>query len=372
MGRHCIAVIGGDGIGPEVVAEGLKCLRALSAVEEELEFEFREFPFNCQYYLEHGRMMPPDGLEQLGACEAIYLGGIGSPGEVPDEISLRETVLAIRFHFQQYANVRPCRPLAGAAFPLTTCRPEEIDFVVVREATEGLYAGIGGRYHPGDAKFDELAARVPAVRSSREVAVQAGVYTETGIRRVCRYAFELARRRKGRKLVTNCTKTNAMNYGMVFWDEIFTEVAEDYPDIEHERRYVDALAMQMVLNPTRYDVIVAPNLFGDIITDITAALQGGLGMAPGANIAPGGISMFEPPHGTAPDIAGHGTANPLAAILTAELMLRELGEASAAERLHDAVAKVVEARQVRTPDLGGSASCGEVGDAVVAALGGLV
>ncbi len=372
MSHHRIAVVPGDGIGIEVVAEGLKALRALERAMPGLSFEFTEFPWGCGYYVEHGRMMPDDGLQTLGRFDSIYLGGVGWPQTVPEELAVRGVVLAIRVGFDQFANVRPVKPLPGAPFPLAGKDPGQIDFVVVREGTEGLYVGQGGRYARQEAGFERWASLRPAFLESDEIAVQIGLYSERGCRRVMEYAFELARRRSGRKLVTSCTKVNALNFGMKLWSDVFEEVAEGYPDIEHEWMHADALAMRFITSPERFDVVVAPNLFGDLITDLSATLLGGLGMAAGGNIHPGGISMFEPPHGTAPDIAGQGIANPVAALLTAAMMLDELGEPAAARRLEAAVAEVISDGAVRTPDIGGRSTTQEVGDAVangVEALG---
>jgi len=364
MAHHRVAVIPGDGIGTEVIAEGLKVLRALEEVVPGLGLEFTEFPWGCGYYLEHGEMMPKDGLETLGQFDTIYLGGVGWPAKVPEEIAVRGVVLAIRTGFDQYANVRPVKPLVGAPFPLRDKDPQAIDFVVIREGTEGLYVGQGGRYMPGQAGFERWASFRPAFLKSDELAVQIGLYSEHGCRRVMEYAFDLARRRNGKRLVTSCTKVNALNYGMKLWSDIFEEVAEAYPDIRHEWMNADALAMRFVTQPEHFDVVVADNLFGDLLTDLSATLLGGLGMAAGGNIRPGGISMFEPPHGTAPDIAGRGIANPIAALLTAAMMLEELGETPPARLLEHAVADVVREGAIRTPDIGGASTTQEVGDAV--------
>jgi tartrate dehydrogenase/decarboxylase/D-malate dehydrogenase len=364
MSHHRIAVIPGDGIGVEVIAEGLKALRALEQVVPGLSFEMTEFPWGCGYYVEHGEMMPPDALETLGRFDTIYLGGVGWPEKVPEEIAVRGVVLAIRFGFDQYANVRPVKPLPGAPFPLQNKDPSQIDFVVVREATEGLYVGQGGRYMRQQPGFEQWASLRPAFLESDELAVQLGIYSEHGCRRVMEFSFELARKRNGRKLVTSCTKVNALNYGMKLWSDVFEEVAEGYPDIESEWMNADALAMRFITDPERFDVVVAPNLFGDLLTDLSATLLGGLGMAAGGNLHPGGISMFEPPHGTAPDIAGQGIANPVAALLSAAMMLEELGEAEAARLLHNAIGDVVGEGAIATPDIGGRATTQEVGDAV--------
>jgi len=363
MATHRIGVIPGDGIGPEVVAQGLRVLQAAAAADG-FGLECEQLPWGCGYYLQHGCMMPEDALEQLRVFDAIYLGGVGLPGRVPEELSVRGVVFAIRFGFDQYANVRPVRPLPGAPFPLRHVDPATVDFVVVREATEGLYVGQGGRYAAGTPEFERWQPLRPACARSREIATQIGLYTEHGCRRVMEYAFDLARRRNGRRLVTSCTKPNALNYGMGLWDGVFAEVAAEYPEVEHEWMHADALAMRFVTQPQHFDVVVAPNLFGDLITDVSAALLGGLGMAPGGNIAPGGLSMFEPPHGTAPDIAGRGVANPIAAVLTAALMLRELGEEAGAQRIEAATAALVADGQTLTPDIGGRASTEEVGNSL--------
>jgi len=368
MGTHKIAVIPGDGIGVEVIAEGLKVLGAVQEVVPGLRLEWTEFPWGCGYYLEHGRMMPADALDTLRGFDSIYLGGVGWPEKVPEEIAVRGVVLAIRFTFDEYANVRPIQPLPGAPFPLVGKDPSKVDFVVVREATEGLYCGQGGRYGKGTAGFERWAGLRNHFLESEEIAVQIGLYSERGCRRVMQYAFELARRRGGKRLVTSCTKVNALNYGMKLWNDVFEEVAAGYPDVGNEWMNADALAMRFIANPERFDVVVAPNLFGDLLTDLTATLVGGLGMAPGGNIAPGGLSMFEPPHGTAPDIAGKGLANPIAAILTASLMLEELGEPEAAGLVRDAVVGVVREGRVLTPDVGGGATTQEAGDAVAKRL----
>jgi len=283
-------------------------------------------------------------------------------------VAVRGIVLAIRFGFDQYRNVRPVRPLVGAPYPLVSPPQEQVDFVVVREATEGMYAGKGGVYGRGAQELAEIADLGPAVTASERVALQTGVFSEIGCRRVIEYAFELAQRRDGRRLVTSATKANAMNYAMTFWNEIFHEVAGGHPDVEAEWMNVDALAMRFVTTPDRFDVVVAPNLFGDILTDLSAALLGGLGFAPSANLGDGHWPpMFEPCHGSAPDIAGRGIANPVAALLTLEMMLEDLGEQRAAAAVRGAVREVVAAGEVRTPDMGGSSSTVELGAAVAEA-----
>ncbi|HUS81183.1 MAG TPA: isocitrate/isopropylmalate dehydrogenase family protein [Armatimonadota bacterium] len=363
---HRIAAIGGDGIGPEVVAEGL---RVLEVVAGPCGFaaEVEHLPWGCGYYLEHRRMMPEDGIATLSGFDAIYLGAVGLPGVVAEEVAVRGLVLAIRFGFDQYRNVRPVRPLPGAPYPLVSPPPEDVDFVVVREATEGIYAGLGGRYLRGAPELAE-AARVNArVADSSQTALQTGVFTEIGCRRVIEAAFRLAEARAGRRRVSSATKANAMNFAMPMWNEIFDEVAAGHPGIEAEWMNVDAMAMRFVTSPQHFDVVVAPNLFGDILTDLSAALLGGLGFAPSANLSDAGPSMFEPCHGSAPDIAGRGIANPTAALLSLEMMLEDLGEPRAADAVGRAVRRVVAQGRVRTLDMGGDATTREVGEAVAAA-----
>ncbi len=367
MKAHKIAVIPGDGIGVEVVAEGLKVLEA-AGQKAGLSFDFEQFPWGCGYWLQHGAAMPPDAIDILGHFDAIYLGAVGLPGRVHESVGVREVVLAIRSGFDQFANVRPVQPVAGCPWYVSHRQPEEIDFVVIREATEGFYCNIGGRYEPGAAEVSEVTPMRPAFARSTEIALQTGVFSEFGCRRVIRYAFELARRRDGKKRVTSTTKSNALTHAMGMWDEIFEQVAAEYPDCEHEWFHVDALAMRFITNPERFDVVVASNLFGDILTDLSAVLVGGLGFAAGGNLSETGPSMFEPPHGSAPDIAGKGIANPIAAILTAAFMLECLDEPDAAGTIRRAVAAVVEAGEVLTPDAGGSATTRQVGDAILAAL----
>ncbi len=366
MSEHRIAVIGGDGIGPEVIAEGL---RVLEAVAEPcgIELATEHFPWGCGYYLEHGSMMPEDGIEHLADFDAIYLGAVGMPEKVPEHVAVRGLVLAIRFGFDQYANVRPVRPLAGAPYPLSSPPPDNVDFVVVREATEGMYCGLGGRYAPSAPEVAGLLDMRPAFPCSAEIALQTGVFSEVGCRRVIEFAFGLAEERDGKRRVTSATKANAMNYAMTMWNEIFDEVAAQHPSVEAEWQNVDAMAMRFVTAPDHYGVVVAPNLFGDILTDLSAALLGGLGFAPGANLSERGPSMFEPCHGSAPDIAGRGIANPVAAILTLAMMLEGLGEGQAARAVEVGVRDVVAAGRVRTPDMGGDASTTDMGEAIAAA-----
>ncbi|HYC37880.1 MAG TPA: tartrate dehydrogenase [Usitatibacter sp.] len=338
MKVHRIAAIGGDGIGPEVIAAGVEVLQALSKADGTFALEFATLDWSSQRYLEHGAYIPVDGLEKLKAFDAIFFGAVGSR-EVPDHVSLWGLRLPICQGFDQYANVRPARVLPGVTSPLANGK--EIDWVVIRENSEGEYAGMGGRAHRG----------LP-IETGTEVAV----FTRTGVERIHRFAFELARKRPRKKL-TLVTKSNAQRFGMVMWDEIFFEVARDYPDVQHDRELVDAMTTRMVLKPASIDVMVATNLHADILSDLAAALSGSLGIAPTANLNPERAfpSMFEPIHGSAFDIAGKGVANPIATFWTAAMMLEHLGEPLAAGRLMKAVEKVT-ASGIHTPDLGGKAT----------------
>jgi tartrate dehydrogenase/decarboxylase / D-malate dehydrogenase len=348
--EHRIAVIAGDGVGAEVVPAGR---RVLESAAVDFRLAWTDLPWGSEHYLQTGRMMPADALETLSGFDAIYLGAVGSP-EVPDDVTLWGLLLPIRQHFDLYVNLRPVRLLPGVESPLRGQGAAEIDMVCVRENTEGEYAGVGGRAHMGHA---------------HEVAIQTDVFTRRGVERVVRYAFELARGRRGR--LASITKSNASPYAFVFWDAVVNDVARDFPDVEVERILVDAAAAYMITSPERFDVLVASNLFGDILTDIGAAIQGGMGLAASANLNPddaGAPGLFEPVHGSAPDIAGRGLANPVGTIWAGALMLRSLGEDAAAGRVMDALERVLGARAVRTRDLGGEASTDEVADAVVAAL----
>ncbi len=339
---HRIAFIPGDGAGPEVIAEARKAVDAL-----ELAIEWTELPWGTRYFHEHGTMMPPDALELVRRHDAVLLGAVGDPS-VPDHVTLWGLLLALRQGLDLWANVRPARLLAGIPSPLAGS--PAIDMVFVRENTEGEYSGIGGRVHTG---------------LELEVGVETSVFTRAGVRRVVRYAFELAQSRRG--LLTSATKSNASRYGYVLWDEVVEEVGSEFPGVERERVLVDALAARMVSSPLSLDVVVASNLFGDVLTDIAAALQGGMGMAASASIAPGceTTPIFEPVHGSALDIAGKGIANPVGAIWSAALMLEQLGEPGAAGRLMSALEAACR-EGIRTGDVGGRASTSEVGDAVAA------
>jgi tartrate dehydrogenase/decarboxylase/D-malate dehydrogenase len=352
MKTYKIAAMGGDGIGPEVIAAGVEVLEALAQDAKSFGFKFTEFPWSSDHYLRHGAYIPDDGLAKLKKMDAILFGAVGSQ-KVPDHVSLWGLRLPICQGFDQYANVRPARVLPGITSPLAKGR--DIDWVVIRENTEGEYAGMGGRAHRG----------LPI-----ETATDVSVYTRVGVERIQRFAFELARKRPRKKL-TLVTKSNAQRHGMVMWDEIFFEVAKDYPDVQWDRELVDAMTTRMVLKPQTIDVMVASNLHADILSDLAAALSGSLGIAPTANLNPEREfpSMFEPIHGSAFDITGKGVANPIATFWTAAMMLEHLGEAKASARLMKAIEKTT-GKGVLTPDLGGKAKTRDVTKAVIGALGG--
>jgi len=353
MKQFTIAVIPGDGVGQEVTPAGLRVLEAAGA-RQGARFELVHYDWGSEHYFRQGRMMPPAGLDLLRSADAIYLGAVGHP-DIPDHTTLNGLLLPIRRAFDQYACVRPAFLYPGVRSPLAGREPGSIDFVVVRENTEGEYAQVGGfLYH----HFPE------------EVAIQTAVFTRRGTERVMRYAFELARRRNRKRRVASVTKSNAQGYGMVLWDRTFAAVARDYPDISTESLLVDAAAMNFIRRPESFDVVVASNLFGDILTDLGAIITGSLGLAASANLNPSREypSMFEPVHGSAPDIAGKGVANPLAAILSAAMMLDFLGLEGAARAVEAAVAACLAQGSALPADLGGSASTTQVTDAVLAHL----
>ncbi|MFR7984964.1 tartrate dehydrogenase [Zhenpiania hominis] len=352
MNTYKIAVIAGDGVGPEVCREGMKVLRQIEKLDADLHFEFQEFPWGCEYYLEHGEMMPQDALEILSEFDAIYLGAIGFPG-VPDHISLWDILLKIRKGFDQYINLRPVKLLKGAPCPLKDVKREDVDMLVVRENSEGEYAGSGSWLYPG---------------KPNEVVIQDGVFSRVGCERVIRYAYELAR--KENKRLTSISKANALNYSMVFWDQIFQEIGAEYPDVETDSYLVDAASMFFVKEPQRFQIVVTSNLFGDILTDLGAAIAGGMGLAAGANLNPERKfpSMFEPIHGSAPDIAGLGKANPLAAIWSVSQMMDFFGHEDWGRAVLAAIEQLLAEKKILTEDLGGTSTTAEVGDAVAALL----
>ena len=352
MKTYTIAAIPGDGIGTEVIAAGIKVLDTLARRDGGFALRFEHFDWGSDYYLTHGAMMPSDGLARLRPFDAIYFGAVGSQ-KVADHISLWGLRLNICQSFDQYANVRPARVLPGIDPPLKLRAPSDLDWVIVRENSEGEYSGQGGRTHRG----------LP-----EEVATEIAVFTRNGVERIQRFAFELARKRPQRRL-TLITKSNAQRHGMVMWDEIFARIALDYPDVRTDKMLVDAATMRMVLKPASLDVMVATNLHADILSDLAAALSGSLGIAPTANLNPERKfpSMFEPIHGSALDIAGQGIANPIGTFWTAVMMLQHLGESSAAARLMGAIEHVTRSR-VFTPDLGGHATTAEVTEALCKAV----
>ena len=353
MRTHRIAAIGGDGIGPEVIAAGLQVLEVCAERDGGFSLDVQSFDWGSDYYRKHGVMMPAGGADQLRAFDAIYFGAVGAP-DIPDHLTLWGLRLAICQPLDQYANVRPTRILPGIVSPLRHVSGPELDWVIVRENSEGEYSGVGGRVHKG----------LP-----EEVATDVSMFTRAGVTRIIRYAFEIARSRP-RKLLTVVTKSNAQRHGMVMWDEIAAEVAEGFPDVTWDKMLVDAMTMRMTLRPETLDTIVATNLHADILSDLAAALAGSLGIAPTANLNPERKtpSMFEPIHGSAFDITGKGIANPVATFWTGAMMLEHLGEKAAAARLMRAVERVTADPALHTPDLGGSATTAQVTQAVCEAL----
>jgi tartrate dehydrogenase/decarboxylase / D-malate dehydrogenase len=353
MRAYRVALIPGDGVGQEVIPAGLRVLERAAAVTGAFTLRAETLPWGCEFYLRTGAMMDPDGLRRLADFDAIYLGAVGYPG-VPDHVSLWGLLLPIRQHFDQYVNLRPIRLLPGVRGPLRDKGPADIDMLFIRENTEGEYSGQGGRLRVG---------------SPDEVATQTAIFTRKGTERVVRYAFERAQGRS--KRLASCTKSNALNYSMVFWDDVVRAVAPDYPDVTVTSYLVDALAARMILSPESLDVVVASNLFGDILTDLGGALQGSLGLPASANLNPEKRhpSMFESVHGSAPDIAGQDRANPMATIWAGALLLEHLGEAEAAALVLAALERVVREGRTLTRDLGGESGTQAVAAAVTAAVG---
>lgn len=354
MNEQRIAVIAGDGIGKEVMPEGLRVLEA-AARRFELSLSFETFDFaSCDYYARHGTMMPEDWKEMIGGHDAIFFGAVGWPETVPDHISLWGSILQFRRAFDQYINLRPVKLMPGVKSPLADRSPGDIDFLVVRENTEGEYSSIGGRMFQG---------------TEREVVIQETVMSRIGVDRVLAYAFDLAQARP-RKHLTSATKSNGISITMPYWDARVEAMATRYPDVTWDKYHIDILAAQFVLNPDRFDVVVASNLFGDILSDLGPACTGTIGIAPSGNINPEGSfpSMFEPVHGSAPDIAGHGTANPIGQIWAGAMMLDHLGHEKAAAAVIAAIENVLTQEGVRTPDLGGTASTENCGKAIAEAV----
>ncbi|HEY3835979.1 MAG TPA: tartrate dehydrogenase [Bryobacteraceae bacterium] len=354
MQTYNIAVIAGDGVGQEVIPEGKRVLDHVGA-RHGARFVYTDYPWGTDYYFQNGVMCPPDFIEQLRPSHAIFLGAVGHP-KVADNVTLNGLLLPIRRAFDQYANIRPARLYEGVQSPLALRKGEKIDMIVVRENTEGEYAQVGGFLYRDQPE---------------EVAVQTSVFTRRGCERVIRVAFELARKRNGKKRVASITKSNAQGFSMVLWDRAFAKVAEEYPDIATESLLVDAAAMNFIRRPESFDVVVGSNLFGDILSDLSAIIVGSMGLAPSANVDPSRRfpSMFEPVHGSAPDIAFKGIVNPLATVLCAAQMVEHLGVTEAAQEIEAAVAKVLAGGRIRTPDLGGSSKTSEITDAIIAAIG---
>jgi tartrate dehydrogenase/decarboxylase/D-malate dehydrogenase len=352
MTLYNVAVIPGDGIGLEVVPEGIRVLEA-AGHRFDIDFNWQTLPWGCENYNRTGRFMPEDGIEQLKEFEAIFLGAVGFPG-VPDHLSLWELLIPIRRDFEQYVNLRPVRMLKGMDTPLKNRGPEDIDFVIVRENNEGEYSQIGGRLYSG---------------TESEVVVQESVFTRKGVDRVMRFAFELARSREAKHL-TSATKSNGIIHTMPYWDERFMEVGRDFPDVKTDQYHIDILTANFVLHPDWFDVVVGSNLFGDILSDLGPAVAGTIGVAPSANLNPERKypSMFEPVHGSAPDIAGKGIANPIAQITSGAMMLDHLGHTEAAAAIERAVETALEDPSLRTPDMGGRATTTEMGAAIAEAV----
>lgn len=354
MAEHKIAVIPGDGIGKEVMPEGIRVLEAAGR-RFGIDFAWTEFDWDCGDYETTGRIMPEDGIAQLAGFDSIYLGAVGMPG-VPDHVSLWGMLIPIRREFHQYVNLRPARLFDGVTSPLAGKGPEDIDFFVVRENVEGEYSEIGGRLYQG---------------TPDEMAVQQAVFTRKGCDRILRYAFELARTRPAKK-VTSATKSNGIIHSMPYWDERFQAMAAEYPDVETDQYHIDILTARFVTNPEWFDVVVGSNLFGDILSDLGPAVAGSIGIAPSGNINPerDHPSMFEPVHGSAPDIFGQGIANPIGQIWSGAMMLEHLGEKDAADAIVDAIAATLRGEGPRTRDLGGNAGTAEVGAAIAEMVGG--
>jgi tartrate dehydrogenase/decarboxylase/D-malate dehydrogenase len=352
MKTHRIAVIPGDGIGKEVVPEGIRCLEAV-ARKFDIKFKFDDFDWSCDYYLKHGIMMPEDWKQQIGGHDAIFFGAVGWPQKVPDHVSLWGSLLKFRREFDQYVNLRPVRLMKGVPCPLAGRQVGDIDFYVVRENTEGEYTNLGGRIFEGTAQ---------------ETVIQESIFTRKGVDRIIKFAFELAQTR-AKKHLTSATKSNGMAISMPYWDERFAEMAKAYPEIRTDKYHIDILTAHFVRNPDRFDVVVASNLFGDILSDLGPACTGTIGIAPSANLNPEREfpSLFEPVHGSAPDIYGQGIANPVAQIWTASMMLEHLAYPAAAAALMSAIETVL-AEGPRTPDMGGTATTSDVGKAVAAII----
>jgi len=373
MKTHNIALLPGDGIGPEIIAEGKKAIDAV-AEKEKFKIKWTEYPFGADHYLATNELLNEEALKEMGKMEAIYLGALGDPRVKPGILE-KGILLALRFYFDEYVNLRPIKLLEGIECPLKNKGPKDVDFTVVRENTEDFYVGIGGRIPKGKSKqMLEVKRSIYNVKfdldieaDGDELAYQIGVLSKKGSRRVIKYAFDLAKR-KNKTRVTAVDKANVLSSIYGLWREVFEDVAKDYKGIETEYNYVDAITMYFVKQPEWYQVVVTPNMFGDIITDLGAMIQGGLGLAPGGNINPDGVSMFEPIHGSAPKYKGLNRANPIATIWAGAMMLDEIGEEKAASDIVKAIEEVIKEAKVRTKDMGGTATTSDMGDAVVEKL----
>jgi isocitrate/isopropylmalate dehydrogenase len=371
MVQHTVSVIAGDGIGPEVISEGIKVLDEASEVMN-FELNWVKYPFGADHYLKTGELLPENALKEMGRHKAIYMGAVGDP-RCREGILEKGILLALRFHFDEYINLRPVQLLEGVSTPLKDKTAKDIDFFVVRENTEDMYIGIGGRAKKGKSRQElELLRRLYKIKfgldidsDHEEIAYQLMVVSRQGAERAIRYAFQLARETE-RKKVTSVDKANVLTYTYGFWREIFNRVKEDFPDIETEFNYVDAVTMWFVKNPEWFKVVVTPNMFGDIITDLGAMIQGGLGVAAGANLNPEGTSMFEPIHGSAPKYKGLNKADPVATIMAGSLLLDTIGEKKAAKLVEKAVREVLRKRNVLTPDLGGTSTTSQMGEVISA------
>ena len=348
MNTYNISLIPGDGIGKEVIPEGVRVLETIGK-KFNIQFKWQEFDWSCETFKRTGRMMPEDGLDKIKGSDAVYLGAVGYPG-VPDHISLWGLLIPIRREFHQYVNLRPVRLFEGVVSPLANRKPGDIDFLVVRENVEGEYSEIGGRLYAG---------------TENEMAIQESIFTRKGVDRVLRFAFELANKRSKRHL-TSATKSNGIIYTMPFWDERLSSMAKSYPDVEWDKYHIDILTAHFVRNPDWFDVVVGSNLFGDILSDLGPAITGTIGIAPSGNINPERDfpSMFEPVHGSAPDIAGKKIANPIGQIWSGAMMLEHLGEEDASKNIITAIENVLSEKRSLTPDMGGTASTEELGKAI--------
>jgi len=372
MSTHKIALIPGDGIGPEIIREGKKVIDTVSEIDG-FEIKWEEYPFGAEHYLKTEELVTEDTMKEISSMDSIYLGALGDPRMKPGVLE-KGILLAMRFYFDQYVNLRPIKLLEGVWCPLKDKTPKDIDFVVVRENTEDFYVGIGNRVEPGkNQNHLEVLRELYKVKfdldieNDDEIGYQIGVISRKGTERVIKYAFELAKKR-GDTRVTAVDKANVLSYIYNFWREIVEETSNQYPEIEHEFNLVDAITMWFVKNPEWFQTVVTPNMFGDIITDLGAMIQGGMGLAPGGNINPDGISMFEPIHGSAPKYKGMNRVNPIATIWAGALMLDEIGEEESAKKIVKAIEDILREGKVRTKDLGGENTCSDMGDAVVEKL----